>query len=101
MLPVAQTITDALLTSLKWVGIASGAVLAIGFIWVGLCQGYDLWVEHKERQAEEEEHRAERLAPVDFAEEIRVHDRSRRGPERVAGPESRTDRLPFSGRRGA
>lgn len=37
--------------------------------------------------------------PIDFSREYRVRDKTRRGPEDLAGPEDR-ERLPMSGRRG-
>jgi hypothetical protein len=55
------------------------------------------WINRRKKKTVRKLQLAE---PVDLSEEIKVHDRARRGPERVAGPESR-ERLPFSGRRSA
>jgi hypothetical protein len=88
-----------------FVGIVGGCLIFIAASVVG--KRYERWA------AEQEERRqvARAFRQADYAAELRgiertrqpfrVIDKSRRGPERVCGPESRTDRLPFSGRRSA
>jgi hypothetical protein len=97
---LAQTITDVVLEGLKYFGIASGLAIAALFV-CGWLRAHNL--RKLERQQEARDRRVDALledfAQREMASSIRVIGGSRRGPERVAGPGSRTDRLPFEGRR--
>jgi hypothetical protein len=85
----ATTLTQAIHLSL--IDFAVGFVAAVTLSLL-------LWLIASAQKHGPKRVRPERAEPVDFDGEIRVHDRTRRGPEALAGPESR-DRLLMTGRR--
>jgi hypothetical protein len=76
-----------------WLVISFAFAVDAGIVFLGWH-----YSEHhrKPRWARHANH--EPVDPIDFGGEIAVHDKSRRGPERLAGPEDRP-RLPFGGGR--
>jgi hypothetical protein len=86
---MSEHLVEAILLTLQDLGIGLFVVVLIG--------GLVSLIAHAQKDLPERV-RPEPVEPVDFGEEIRVYDRSRRGPEVLAGPEDR-DRLPMTGRR--
>jgi hypothetical protein len=94
---ISNTFND-LATAIGWVGLGVIAYFLLAAVCTELFylarggkQGWERREAKKfpaELEALERQHR----------QQIRCIGGSRRGPERVGGPESRTDRLPFSGR---
>lgn len=73
-----------------------GEVL-FGLVLVSLIAGLLFLIARAQKDGPERK-RPVPVDPVDFSEEIRVFDKTRRGPEVLAGPEGR-ERLALTGRR--
>jgi hypothetical protein len=77
----------------------TGSTFVVGILLASLFYGLArLAGKAYENSLRRERERPKRFEEIDFSGEIRVIGGGRRGPERIAGPESRTDRLPYTGR---